>query len=93
VYSMAKAALLMGTKALALELGPHVRVNAVAPGAILWPEDESNEAAREAMLARTPLSRTGTPAEVAEAVRWLLFDATYCTGQVIAVDGGRLVAG
>lgn len=93
VYCMAKAALLMGTKALALELGPAVRVNAVAPGAILWPEDDSNTAAREAMLARTPLSRIGTPEEIAEAVRWLLFDASYCTGQVVAVDGGRLLAG
>ena len=93
VYCMAKAALLMATKALALELGPRVRVNAVSPGAILWPEDPANAAAREAMLARTPLARTGTPGEIAEAVRWLLFDASYCTGQVIAVDGGRLLAG
>ena len=93
VYCMAKAALVMATKSLALELGPEVRVNAVAPGAILWPEDAANAAAQEAMLARTPLGRTGTPVEVAEAVRWLLLDATYCTGQVIAVDGGRLVAG
>lgn len=93
IYCMAKAALLMGTKALALELGPRVRVNAVAPGAILWPEDEANAAAREAMLARTPLARIGTPEEIADAVRWLLFDATYCTGQVVAVDGGRLIAG
>lgn len=93
IYCMAKAALLMATKALALELGPAVRVNAVSPGAILWPEDPSNAEAREAMLARTPLGRIGSPAEIAEAVRWLLFDATYCTGQVVAVDGGRLVAG
>lgn len=93
VYCMAKAALLMATKSLALELGPAVRVNAVAPGAILWPEDEANLAAREAMLARTPLGRIGTTDEIADAVRWLLFDATYCTGQVIAVDGGRMVAG
>lgn len=93
VYCTAKAALLMATRALALELGPEVRVNAVAPGAILWPEDPGNAAAREAMLARTPLQRTGTPEEIAEAVRWLLFDATYCTGQTLAVDGGRLVAG
>ena len=93
IYCMAKAALLMATKSLALELGPEVRVNAVAPGAILWPEDASNTAARDAMLARTPLARIGTPGEIAGAVRWLLFDATYCTGQVIAVDGGRTIAG
>ena len=91
VYCMAKAALLMMTKSLALELGPDVRVNAVAPGAILWPEQPGNTAAQDAMLARTPLGRTGTPQEVAEAVRWLLQDATYSTGQVLHLDGGRLL--
>ncbi|MGQ4582883.1 pteridine reductase [Lysobacter sp. F60174L2] len=93
VYCMAKAALLMMTKSLALELGPEVRVNAVSPGAILWPEDDGNDAAKDAMLARTPLGRTGTPEEVAEAVRWLLQDATYSTGQVLHLDGGRMLAG
>lgn len=93
VYCMAKAALLMMTKSLALELAPEVRVNAVAPGAILWPESSVDAAARDAMLARTPLGRTGTPAEVAEAVRWLLQDATYSTGQVLHLDGGRMLAG
>jgi len=93
VYCMAKAALLMMTKSLALELGPDVRVNAVSPGAILWPEDDGNDAAQDAMLARTPLGRTGTPEEVAEAVRWLLQDATYSTGQVLHLDGGRMLAG
>lgn len=93
VYCMAKAASLMATKSLALELGPRVRVNAVAPGAILWPEGTGDDDARGAMLARTPLARTGTPEEVAEAVRWLLFDATYCTGQVLDLDGGRMIAG
>ena len=93
IYCMAKAALLMATKTLALELGPEVRVNAVSPGAILWPEDGGDDAARRAMLQRTPLARTGTPEEVAEAVRWLLQDATYCTGQVIHLDGGRRLAG
>ena len=92
-YTMAKAALEMATRSLALELAPKVRVNAVAPGAILWPENPSDVEVRDAMLARTPLGRIGTPAEIAEAVRWLLFDATYCSGQVIAVDGGRLLAG
>ena len=93
VYCMAKAALLMMTGSLALELGPRVRVNAVSPGAILWPEDDDDTAAQDAMLARTPLGRTGTPQEVAESVRWLLQDATYSTGQVLRLDGGRLLAG
>lgn len=93
VYCMAKAALLMLTRALAVELAPHVRVNAVAPGAILWPEDDTNTEAQQAMLARTPLGRTGTPEEVAEAVRWLLQDAHYSTGQVLHLDGGRGLLG
>ncbi|HEU0307188.1 MAG TPA: pteridine reductase [Lysobacter sp.] len=91
LYCMAKAALLMMTKSLALELGPDVRVNAVSPGAILWPEQGGDAAAQQAMLGRTPLARTGTPEEVAEAVRWLLQDAHYCTGQVLHLDGGRLL--
>ena len=90
-YCMAKAALLMATRSLALELAPKVRVNAISPGAILWPQDASDVAAQAAMLARTPLGRTGTPEEVAEAVRWLLQDATYCTGQVLHLDGGRML--
>lgn len=93
LYCMAKAALLMATKSLAVELGPEVRVNAVSPGAVLWPEDAGNVAAQEAMLGRTPLARTGTPEEVAEAVRWLLRDATYSSGQVLYLDGGRMLAG
>lgn len=91
LYCMAKAALLMMTKSLALELGPDVRVNAVSPGAILWPEQGGDASAQQAMLGRTPLARTGTPEEVAEAVRWLLQDAHYCTGQVLHLDGGRLL--
>ena len=95
IYCMAKAALVMATKSLALELAPDVRVNAIAPGAILWAEhdDADGEAKQRAMLARTPLARTGTPEEVAEAVRWLLRDATYMTGQVLRLDGGRLLEG
>lgn len=91
VYCMAKAALLMMTKALALELGPDVRVNAVSPGAILWPDGDADDSRQKALLARTPLGRMGTPEEVAEAVRWLLQDARYCTGQVLHLDGGRLL--
>ncbi len=92
IYCMAKAALLMMTKSLALELGPEVRVNAVSPGAILWPEGGDDDTAKQqALLARTPLGRTGTPEEVAEAVRWLLQDASYSTGQVLHLDGGRML--
>ena len=93
VYCMAKAALLMATKSLALELAPEVRVNAVAPGALLWPEQDHSDDAKAALLARTPLARTGTPEEIATTVLWLLREATYTTGQVIRVDGGRLLQG
>jgi pteridine reductase len=91
IYCMAKAALIMMTKSLALELGPDVRVNAISPGAILWPEGDADASRQKALLARTPLGRMGTPEEVAEAVRWLLQDARYCTGQVLHLDGGRLL--
>lgn len=91
IYSMAKAANAMLVKSLALELGPEVRVNGVAPGAILWPESGKSEAAKQAMLAKTALKRVGSPEDIAEAVRWLLQDARYTTGQTLAVDGGRLL--
>jgi pteridine reductase len=91
VYCMSKAALVMATRALALELAPEVRVNAIAPGAILWADGDADDGRREAMLARTPLARTGTPEEVADAVHWLLARATYTTGQVIRLDGGRML--
>ena len=93
LYCMAKAALLMATRSLALELAPEVRVNAVAPGAILWPQQDHGDDAKAALLGRTPLARTGTPEEIAAAVYWLLREATYTTGQVIRVDGGRLLSG
>lgn len=89
VYCMAKAALLMLTKSLALELAPDVRVNAIAPGAILWPEHAGDEAAQSSLLARTPVPRLGTAEEIAAAVAWLLRDAGYVTGQTLHVDGGR----
>ncbi len=88
VYCMAKAGLVMQTKALARELGPAVRVNAVAPGAILWPEG-LEEAQREAIVARTALKRPGDPMDIAHAVLYLVRDAAYTTGQVLTVDGGR----
>lgn len=89
IYCMAKAALLMLTQSLAKELGPEVRVNAVAPGAVMWPEEGKAEHEKAALLAATALRRAGKPDDVAEAVRWLLQDARYTTGQVIRVDGGR----
>lgn len=89
IYCMAKAALVMMTMSLAKELGPDVRVNAVAPGAVMWPEEGKAEHEKAAMLAATALGRAGDPGDVAEAVRWLLQDARYTTGQVVRVDGGR----
>lgn len=93
VYCMAKAALLAMTRSLALELAPQVRVNAVSPGAILWPEEGGEDEARRDMLERTPLDRTGTPEEIASAVHWLLREATYSTGQILYLDGGRRLPG
>lgn len=89
LYGASKSALEMLTRSLALELAPEVRVNAVAPGAILWPEQGKSAAAMQALLARTPLARIGTPEEIAEAVRWLLDDAGFVTGHTLHVDGGR----
>jgi len=89
VYCIAKAGLQMMTLSLAQELGPLVRVNGVAPGAILWPEHAGSEAARQDILARTVLQRLGEPADIASAVVYLALDAPYVTGQILAVDGGR----
>jgi pteridine reductase len=91
VYSMAKAGLAALTRSLALELAPEVRVNAVAPGAIAWPDDGQFEPLeRERILASTPLSRLGSPGEIARAVHFLA-TAPFVTGQVVAVDGGRSI--
>jgi len=88
IYSMAKAGLVMLTKALAAELGPHIRVNAVAPGAILWPEhlDEVNQ---QRIVSKTFLKRKGDPEDIANTILFLINDAAYITGQVLVVDGGR----
>jgi pteridine reductase len=91
-YVMAKSALAAMTRSLALELAPEVRVNGVAPGAVLWPEQGKPETDKQAMLQSTPLARAGTPEEIAEAVRWLMQDASYCTGQILRVDGGRSIS-
>lgn len=90
LYCAAKAGLLGLTRALAIELGPEVRVNAVAPGPVAWPEGESfSLAEKDAIVAHTLLKRTGNPADIAGAVKFLLLDAPYVTGQVLNVDGGR----
>lgn len=90
LYSAAKGALLTLTRALAMELAPAVRVNAVAPGAILWPEDgQLAGEARRAIVAHTLLQREGTPEDIAGAVHFLLAEASYMTGQVLNIDGGR----
>ncbi|WP_339858495.1 pteridine reductase [Pseudohongiella acticola] len=95
-YTMAKAALGAMTRSLARELAPSVRVNAVSPGAILWPEHTEEGATQDAeqasILAGIPLKRLGTPAEIAQTVLFLARDAAYVTGQTIRVDGGRSLA-
>jgi pteridine reductase len=89
VYSIAKAGHAMLVKSLARELGPDIRVNGVAPGAILWPEQGLEEAARREILERTALKRAGSPEDIARTLLFLVRDARYITGQIIAVDGGR----
>jgi pteridine reductase len=89
VYSIAKAGLSAMTKVLAKELGPAVRVNAVAPGAILWPDKDLSEHDKAEILHRIILARTGEAMDIAKAVRFLIKDADYMTGQIITVDGGR----
>lgn len=91
IYSVAKAGLATLTKSLAHELGPQVRVNAVAPGPVLWPEDNDSFDAvyRQRVISQTLLKHLGTPDDVAKAVRFLITDATFTTGHTISVDGGR----
>lgn len=93
VYSTAKGGLVALTKSLARELGPEARANAVAPGAILWPDDEfwSDALSRQRIINQTLLKRVGEPDDIAKTVTFLVADAPYITGQVIAVDGGRSV--
>ena len=91
VYGPAKAGLAMLTRSLAKDLGPDVRVNGVSPGAILWPDEGMSDALRAAIIKQTALKRAGTPEDIAAAVLFLVRDAPYVTGQIIAVDGGRSV--
>jgi pteridine reductase len=89
VYSIAKAGLAAMTKILAKELAPDIRVNAVAPGAILWPENDQPEDEKQEILRRIALQRLGQPDDIAKAIWFLINDAEYVTGQIINVDGGR----
>ena len=93
IYCAAKAGLVMLTKSLARELAPEVRVNAVAPGTILWPESDLDEITKQRIISRVPLKRSGDPSDIARTILFLVRDAGYITGQVIAVDGGRSVVG
>jgi pteridine reductase len=91
VYSVAKAGLAMLTRSLARELGPQIRVNGIAPGPVLWPEGEMEDALKQEIIDKTALKRHGTPQDVARTALFLAQDAPYITGQIIAVDGGRSI--
>ena len=92
IYSIAKTGLVGLTRSLARELAPEVRVNGVAPGAIVWPEDGSwDDLTRQRIVSHTLLRRTGEPDDIGRAVLYLLADAPYVTGQIISVDGGRSI--
>ena len=90
IYNLTKSGLVSLTRSLAVDLAPHVRVNAVAPGVILWPEDgqESEVGYRENLISQTFLKKQGAPKNIAKAVVFLLSTATYTTGEIIHVDGG-----
>lgn len=92
-YAMAKSALAEMVRGLALELAPRIRVNGIAPGVVAFPESgyESDTAMQARYLARVPLGRSGTPEDAAGAVKWLALDATYITGEIVRVDGGRWI--
>ena len=92
VYCIAKAGLVMLTKSLARELAPDVRVNAIAPGAILWPDNDIDDVTKKRILSGTVLKRQGSANDIATTVRFLIKEANYITGQVLAVDGGRTLS-
>ncbi len=91
VYGAAKAGLAMLTRSLARDLAPEIRVNGVSPGAILWPEDGMTDEMQKSILQQVPLQKAGDPDDIAGCVLYLLLDAPYVTGQIIAVDGGRSI--
>ncbi|MBL1433068.1 MAG: pteridine reductase [Gammaproteobacteria bacterium] len=89
IYCAAKAGLAALTQSLAIELAPNVRVNGIAPGAILWPNNEPSDESKQAMINNIALKRLGEPLDIAKTVLFLARDADYITGQIITVDGGR----
>ncbi len=91
VYGLAKAGLAMLTRSLAKDLAPEIRVNGVSPGAIMWPEAGLSDAAKTSILEQIPAGRAGDASDIAGCVLYLVRDATYVTGQIIAVDGGRSI--
>jgi len=91
VYCAAKAGLVMLTKSLARELGPEIRVNAIAPGPVLWPEAHMDDSVKRDIIDKTALKRPGSPQDIARTALFLAADAPYITGQIIAVDGGRSI--
>ncbi len=92
VYSLAKAGLVSLTKSLARELGPDVRCNGIAPGAILWPEEPQHDAQHQNIIQKTALKCEGKPEDIAKTILFLITSADYITGQIITVDGGRILA-
>jgi pteridine reductase len=91
VYGAAKAGLAMLTRSLARDLAPEIRVNGIAPGAILWPDDGMSDQVKENIVGKIPLGRPGEPDDIASAILFLVQDAPYITGQILAVDGGRSI--
>ena len=92
VYSIAKAGLIMLTRSLARELGPHIRVNGIAPGPVMWPADGgTGQALQEKIIDRTALKRAGSAQDITRAALFFCADAPYVTGQILAIDGGRSI--
>jgi pteridine reductase len=91
IYGPAKAGLAMLTRSLARDLAPEVRVNGVSPGAILWPDGDMSDNIKDQVLRQIPMKRAGQPGDIADCILYLVRDAGYVTGQVIAVDGGRSI--
>jgi len=91
IYSASKAGLVSLTRSLAQDLGPEIRVNAISPGVIIWPENNLDQVYQQQIISRTPLKRVGDPEDISRTILFLLVNAPYITGQVINVDGGRTV--